>query len=232
MCRFITWTVSIWLVASPATGQNRVGEPSCPTVTTAGENIVRVAPDRATLTLTSEARAREPERAREQSAAAMTAVLAKLKALGVAADSMRTLRVELHPEFDFADGERTRRGYVAANTIAVRLDNLSRVGIVIDAAVQAGANVVTGVAFELSDREQRERDALKQAVANARARADAAAIGAGRSIEEIIRIVEQNQSHQPPIPLMMTARAEQASTPIIPGLIEIRAAVTLTACMR
>jgi uncharacterized protein YggE len=91
---------------------------------------------------------------------------------------------------------------------------------------------VTGVDFELSEREHREREALKRAVADARARADAIASGAGRSVEQIIRIEEQDHSRQPPIPLMMSARAEEAATPVASGLMEIRTAVTLTACMR
>jgi uncharacterized protein YggE len=80
-----------------------------------------------------------------------------------------------------------------------------------------------------------EREALRQAVADARARADAAASGAGRSIDRVIKIQEDGAPEMPR-PLMMArmvgAAGGVAQTPIEPSTMEIRARVTLTASLR
>ena len=104
----------------------------------------------------------------------------------------------------------------------------------VDAVVQSGATSVSGIRFDLQDRGAAEREALRLAVAEARARADAAAAGAGRVVDRILRIEDSRDvSVSPPRPMMTMARvAEPVQTPIEPGLIEIRARVTLTAAMK
>src|SRR5207248_4760075 len=97
-------------------------------------------------------------------------------------DAIRTIGIDLQQEFDFPQGRRVAREFVARNTIEVRVDDLARVGDVLDVAVQAGAAATSGVRFDLRDRSGAEREALRLAVADARARADAAAAGTGRSI--------------------------------------------------
>ena len=72
--------------------------------------------------------------AQKQNAAAMTAVLQKIEQAGVPKDAIRTIGYELHPEFDYANGRQTFRTYLARNTVEVRLDDIDRVGVVIDAA--------------------------------------------------------------------------------------------------
>ena len=94
------------------------------------------------------------------------------------------------PEFDYANGRQTFRNYLARNTVEVRLDDIDRVGIVIDAAAAGGATTITGIRFDVRNRAALERDALRQAVADARARADAAAAGAGATIDRIVRVEE------------------------------------------
>lgn len=111
------------------------------------------------MTVTTEARTREPQSAQRQSANAMTAVLAKLKALGVSAEAIRTTHYDLQPEYDYIEGRRTLRGYLARNAVEVRIDDLAQVGAIIDAAVAAGATSVTGVRFDLKNEHDLERRA-------------------------------------------------------------------------
>ena len=221
--------------ALPAAAQAPAPQPDRPVVVTVGEGVIKRAPDRAWVTISAESRARSPRDAQSANADAMTAVTGKLKAAGIAGDSIRTIAYDIQPEFDFRDGRQTLRGYVARNAIEVRLDELARVGEVVDLAVGSGATSVGGVRFDLKDRSGAERDALRIAVADAHARAEAAASGAGMRVERVLRIEEQRGSGQEPRPVMMAMRAEGAmakETPITPGEIDIRAAVTLTAAIR
>jgi uncharacterized protein YggE len=140
----------------------------------------------------------------------------------------------VEPEYDFTDGRRTLRGFVARNTIEVRVDDLARLGEVLDVAVAAGATSAGNVQFELKDRSAAEREALRLAVVDAQARAEAAAAGAGRAIARVVRIQEEGTGQVPyPRPMAMAAReAAAVETPIVAGEIEIRARVTFTAALK
>src|SRR6266566_2660170 len=149
--------------------------PAVPVVVTTGQATIMAAPDRAFVTVAAESRSKNSADAQRLNADAMTAVMAKLAQAGIPKDAIRTVAYDLQPEFDFANGRQTLRGYVARNSIEVRLDDLARVGAVLDAAGSGGATSIGGIRFDLRNRDVVERDALRQAVADARARADAAA---------------------------------------------------------
>jgi uncharacterized protein len=205
-----------------------------PVVVTTGSAILRRVPDRAFVTVGSEARAVAPRAAQAENAKTMTAVRARLKALGIADEAIETRALDLQPEFDHAGGRQKLRGYVARNLIEIRLDDVVRVGEIIDASVEAGATQVHDVRFDVKDRTVVERDALKAAVADALARARALADGAGKTVDRIVSIEEQRAEVVPMMRSMTFARAEgvAAQTPVAPGEIEIRASVTLTAAIR
>jgi uncharacterized protein YggE len=214
--------------ALPAAAQETAAIPS---IVTTGEATVRRAPDQAFVTVAVESRSKNPRDAQRQNAETMTAVQQRLAAAGVAKEAVRTLGYSIQQEFDYPNGRRVPREYVARNALEVRVEPVERTGDIIDAAVQAGATAVSGVRFELKDRAGAEREALRMAVTDARGRADAAAAGAGRSVDRVLRIEEvRTGMAPPPRPMMMTRAAADASieTPVEPGTIEIRAQVTLT----
>ncbi len=207
-----------------------------PVIVTTGEGVVKTAPDRVWVSIAAESRARNPRDAQRTNADAMTAVLGRLKGAGVPADAIRTSAYDLQPEFDYSDGRQTLRGYVARNAIEVRVDDIARVGEILDVAVGSGATSVSGVRFDLKDRTGVEREALKRAVADARARGDAAASGAGVAIDRVLRIEEQRAAVPDPRPMMMRRESMVADAssapPITPGELEVRAVVTMTASIR
>ena len=230
----LAFCISALVVALPAYAQQPAA-PSEPVVVTNGEGIVHVAPDRAWITISAESRAPSAREAQRRNTEAMTPVLSKLKAAGVAADAIRTVAYDVQYEWDFVNGKRVGRGYVARNSVEVRVDSVDRVGEYLEIAVASGATSLGGVRFDLKDRAKHERDALRLAVADARAKAEAAVAGAGRSIERIIRI-EEGPIEGGPIPLPRMVRQElqvaAAAPPIETGQTEIRARVTLTAVIK
>lgn len=203
-------------------------------VVTTGEAVVRRAPDRAFITVTVETRAKSPRDAQRLNAEAMTAVQQRLTQARVPKDAERTLGYDLEQEVDFIQGKRVPREFVARNAVEIRVDDIGRVGELLDVAVQSGATAVSGVRFDLRDRESVERDALRLAVVDARTRAEAAAAGAGRAVDRVIKIEDAREGvvvMQRPM-MAMARAAEAAPTPVEPGLVEVRARVTLTAAMR
>jgi uncharacterized protein YggE len=235
--RSVVFGSFVVLLASSAAAQvpnPPVVSPLQPTVVTHGQAIVTARPDRAFVTIAAESRSRNSAEAQKQNATAMTAVLQKIEQAGVPKDAIRTVGYDLHPEFDYANGRQTFRGYVARNTVEVRLDDMDRIGVVIDAAAAGGATTITGVRFDVRDRAALERDALRQAVVDARGRAEAAAAGAGAVIDRIVRIEEEGQPDFPRPMMRMAAQAmdQSAPTPVEPSTIEIQVRVTLTVSLR
>jgi uncharacterized protein len=216
-------------IASPA---QETPAAQTPVIVTVGEAVGRRAPDRAFVTVSVETRAKSPREAQRLNAEAMTAVQQRLAQSQIPKESMRTTGYGLQQEFDFVQGRRVPREFVARNGIELRVDDIARAGDTIDAAVQSGATSVSDIRFDLQDRDIVEREALKLAVADARARAESAAAGAGRSIDRVLRIEDAREAG-PPRPVMRFAAAQESvQTPIEPGFIEIRARVTLTASMK
>ncbi len=223
------------LAAAPVTAQTPAPQPEGPVVTTVGEASVKRTPDRAWVTVAAESRAKTPREAQTANSAAMSGVLAKLKSAGLPADALRTVGYDLQPEFDYANNRQTLRGYVARNSVEVRVDDLPKLGEILEGVVGAGATNVSGVRFDVKDRAAAEREALNKAVADARARADAAASGAGLKVERVLRIQEQRAMPLPEPRVAMMRESLQASggaPPVVAGEIDIRASVTLTASVR
>jgi uncharacterized protein YggE len=165
----------------------------------------------------------------------MSAVMQKLKSLGLPAEAIQTSGYELRPEFDYANNRQTLRGYVARNAVEVRVDDLPKLGQVLDVAVGAGATSVSGIRFDLKERANVEQTALQRAIGDARTQAATAAQAAGLRVERIVRIEVQREPTMPPPRPMMTMRAEMpmgGEPPIAPGELAVKVRVVMTSAVR
>jgi uncharacterized protein len=221
--------VVLLLVAPPAFAQTT--DP--PLIAVNGEGVVKVAPDQAWVRVGTESRSKVSKEAQQRNAEVMTAVQQKLTALGIPKDAVRTVGIDLQPEFDYQNGRQTLRGYVARNTIEVRIDDFAKVGDVLDAAVSSGATNVHDLRFDLKNRDAVEQQALQRAVEDGLAKANSVATAAKRGVDRILRIEENFLGPQPvERAVMMRMAAADASTPVAAGEIEIRAQVRLTVAIK
>lgn len=238
MKRFRIALLLLSLVAWPdrSSAQTVTNAPVSDVVVMSGEGLVKAPPDQGWVTLATESRSKNPKEAQSQNAKTMGTVQERLVAAGIPKDAIRTLSYDLQLESDWVGGRQVPRGYVARNLVEVRLDDITRVGEVIDIAVSSGVNSVHGVRFDLKNRDALEREALKRATADARMRAEAAASGAGRALDRVIRIEEPGGPRPYPMPTPMLERAamaaDQRQTPIVAGEIEIRSQVVITATLK
>jgi uncharacterized protein len=194
------------------------------TITVSGTGKVTTVPDRASFAFTVETRAATAAAALTQNGTQTRAVIAAVKGAGVADDDVQTAQVSLAPQTS-NDGT-SITGYVASNTITASIRDLARSGRVVDAAVGAGANGVSGPSLFKGDTDALYRDALKNAVADARAKAAALAAAANQTLGHVQAIVEGGGT---PIPVAIgKAAPDTGSTPIEPGTTEITASVTVT----
>lgn len=220
------------LAAAPALAQPPSRMPDPPTVVASGQAVVKRAPDRAFVSVATETRASRPEQAQRDNARAMDKVRDELRDLRIPDEAIQTTSFNLREDVDWVNGKRVPRGYVVSNTIEVRVDALDLLGRVMDEVVKAGATSVSGIRFDLKNREAAEREALRRAVEDARGRAEAAAAGAGVRIVRIQRIEENAVDVPRPVPMMRmeaAVRADAPTTPVAAGEIEFHATVRLTA---
>ena len=203
---------------------------------TTGRGVVRAAPDRAWITIGAESRAPSPREAQRRNTEALRPVLDRLRGAGLPEEAIRTVGYDVQYEWDFVNNKRVGRGYVARNTFEVRVDAVDRVGEYLEIAAGSGATSLGGVRFDLKDRSKLEREALRLAVADARAKADAVAAGAARTVDRILRVAEEGTGGPEPRPMAMmrqTFEAASADAPqIAVGQTEITASVTLTAALK
>lgn len=208
------------------------------TLTVSGTGTVERTPDRAVLRFAVENLAPTADAAARSNAAAMDAVITALRRIGLSDDQIRTVGYRLDPEYDYSRDPGPRRpgedhliGFRARNTVLAMVDDVSRVGAAIDAAIGAGANRVDGLSFQLRDAESARLEALERAVAAARTEAETIARALGRTLGPAISVSSAGMPAAPARFAMDRAIAAEAAiappTPIEPGSLTVHATVTI-----
>lgn len=201
-----------------------------PALIVSGTAEVRAIPDHAVVRLGVLARAPTAGQAQQGANEIMQKMLQRLAALRIDKKDLQTSSLILNPVYDNQPRETPKIvGYEARNTISVTVLDLSLIGKVVDAGVEAGANNVEGVSFGLRDDKEAKLKALRDAVTSAREKASAIAAAANVDLVSIIEIVETGAIAIPP-PMMdgrMMREGLAASTPIEPGRLTISASVTI-----
>ena len=199
-----------------------------------GTGRVSVAPDIALLTLGVESQARTLGEATSDAARRMSAVVARIKAFGVADSDIATVAYSVDPRLAPSDPARREEpprivGYHVTNVAQVSVRKLPDAGPILDAAVAAGANTVRGIRFTLADPAPTQAQARKNAVADALAKTHQIASAANVKLGDVLTIRESTTSQ--PVPMRtMALRAE--STPIEPGQLEVVVTIELRQAIR
>jgi uncharacterized protein YggE len=160
---------------------------------------------------------------------AMAKVVEALKHAGVASKDLQTQYVSLDPRYDQQGREVV--GYSASNSVSAVVRELSQVGDVIDAAISAGANNVSGPSLSRGDRDKLYREALDSAMADAKAKAEVLAKAAGVAVGAVQSMTEGQQGGGP-VPLGFAAARLDAATPIEAGTTNIAATVRVVFAIR
>ena len=215
-----------------------------PALRVTGNAQTQAAPDHAQVRLGAFAQAAEAAQAQDQVNQIMQRALAAVKELGIDEKNIRTADLSLYPIHDQPRPMPGREhepqeprivGYRASNTVVVDLDDLSKIGPVIDACVGVGANQLQGVHFSLKDDAEARAAALEKAVGDARKKAEALARAAGMRLGPIMELIEGGAYIQPPQPMMGArgmAMEMAAPTPVQPGQLDIHASVIMVFHLR
>jgi uncharacterized protein YggE len=172
--------------------------------------------------------------AASQNARELEAVLAAVRKAAGPTAVLRTLSYSLTPNYRYhpKEGEPTIEGYTALNVVQVQLDDLTRIGAVIDAATQSGANRVQGIQFTLRDQDTVRAQALREAATRARAEVDVLAAALGVKVLRILSVEESSPRFAPVRVYGGAARAMNAEaapqTQVESGTLDVTADVTLS----
>jgi uncharacterized protein YggE len=202
-------------VAQPHLARSADTQPTLKSITVTGVGTVETVPDRASFAFTVTTTAGSAKAALAKNGATADAVAAALRGA-----KLQTSTVSLDPRLN--DAGTAIVGYTASTTITADTD-LAKAGGLIDGAVDAGATGVSGPMWSRSDRDALYRAALKNAVADARARATALADGAGLALGEITSLSEGGAVAQP-----MPLTAADSVAKLEPGTQTVDASVTVT----
>jgi uncharacterized protein YggE len=181
-------------------------------VTAEGETTV--APDLALVAFAVSGSGRDLAPTRDDVAARSSAVLGRLRELGIADADLNAPDVAVQPEYDYRRGQKLV-GYRVVRRMTARVRDLDALGGILDGLLAAGANEIGGAQMTASDPTVAEHDALRAAVTAARAKAEALAAAAGVRLRDVVRIQEEPGPGVGPLPRFraMGAIAEMAEQP-------------------
>jgi uncharacterized protein len=202
-----------------------------PVVTLSVMGIARAKPDRALLSAGVQTRAVSAADAMAQNAKQMQTVLAALKAKGVVDQDVQTSSISLTQDYDYTDRGQVFKGYVANNSVSVRMKDIGKVGSVLDILVNAGATNVSGPSFMVENdaalTEAARADAMQQAAKRSAFYAKNAGFGKARLLS-----ISEVQDFGGPAPMANIAKMADAAagaaaeTPIEPG--EVASQINIT----
>jgi uncharacterized protein YggE len=200
-------------------------------VTVGGDSIVQAQPDTSILTVAVVTQGRRAIDAQQENATKTEAVVRALKAAVGTGAEVKTSGYSLQPMRVYREGQPpTINGYEGRNSVTVTTGELNKLGNIIDAASQAGANDVTGISFTLrQDRAARDQ-ALKEATHEAMSKAQVIAQALGGRVVSIAEV--QENGFVRPLQAGIAGdvmMAKQVTTPIEVGSLDVSSRVQLVA---
>lgn len=205
------------------------------TITVSGKGKAAAPPDMATIrtgVVTTSPNAKDALAANSR---AMEQIMKTLRKLNIKDKDMQTSGFSVYPEYRRQQGPRGGKsptneiiGYRVSNNVSVRVRNLPRLGEILDSLVQSGSNQVSGVQFSISEPKAITDQARKNAIDDAKGRAELYAVATGCRVGKVISISEQAiQSPRPQFERMAMMASDAMSVPVATGEQEVGASINV-----
>jgi uncharacterized protein YggE len=197
-------------------------------ITVVGEGTVDVVPDMAAIRVGVTSQGKTAREASDATSKQMTALIAALKDAGIGERDMQTARLSLQPQYEpnrSSGGGSRIIAFQANNELSIKIRAIANVPGILDRAIGAGANEMSGIEFVVSKRDELLDKAREDAIADARRKAELYARAAGAKIGQPVSISEEGAA---PPPFPMQALRAGAAVPVVPGEQKLRAVVTVS----
>lgn len=198
-----------------------------------GTGVISLDPDTATIMLGVRESAQDVGEAQAAVNQKLTAVIEKLKSMGVKDEDIHTDSINIYEDYSYTDDDDGARFYAAENSISVTIGDIENAGEYIDAVFDAGANTFSGINFSASDTVDARKRALELSVQSARDKAEVLAAAAGMKITGITAMSEQdggvysNYYAGSSFDGIMEKAAADPGTPVYSEQIQVSATVTI-----
>jgi uncharacterized protein YggE len=217
--------LAIAATSLPAQTPATPADQRAPLIAASGEGKRVVPPDMVTIFVAVTTRSKSALNAGAQNAEQMAAVMRALRGVGIEERELSTAVYSLHPETWRSPSDTV---YVASNGVRVESKKLHLVSRILDTAMTAGANNIGSLQFGLANPDSAERDALADAVRNARSRAEAMARAAGGHLGALEDLTSEPEAYRPlmeGVAMRAMGAAADVPTPVTPREITVTARV-------
>lgn len=197
--------------------------------TVMGEGKVSISPDMAVVTVGVQTTGNTVKTTQDDLNRRINAVSEAVKKLGIADADIQTSNYSIYPNYDFQAPNQRITGYNASSNLIIKIKDLDKTNDVIDTATAQGANTVSGVTFDVENKEKAQNEARQQAVDDARKKAQEAARIAGFTLGKVVNYSENFGGGGYPLPFMARdVVGESVKTQVEPGSQEIIVNVSLS----
>lgn len=166
-----------------------------PQISVSGEGIIKIVPDEAMIIVSVETLAKESKEAKVLNDEVMDKVLKLVKKKGILPSDFQTQRMSLNQNYDY---NTKKKNYVANQTISIHLKDLSKYDDLMLELVDAGINRIQGVEFKSSKIKELEKQARKDALLDAKAKAeDYISVLENQKVGKALLISDNSQTNYP-----------------------------------
>jgi uncharacterized protein len=164
-------------------------------VTVSGNGQVSITPDTGMVTLGVEIQNADLGVAQTEAAERMDAVIAAMKANGIAEADITTANYNIWVDRDWEKPSQDVRGYHVSHSVTVKVRDIGNVGTIIEVGLEAGANSVQGIYFTVENPGDAVSQARERAVEDARAKAQDLARLTGVNLGQVVTINEHSYAY-------------------------------------
>jgi uncharacterized protein len=190
-----------------------------------GEGMVTAIPNQASATIGVITEGKDLTQVQKQNSEIITKVIASLNSFNIPKKNIQTFDYQVNTEYDYENGKQIFRGYRVQNLLKVTIDQVMDLGRIINSVIEAGANYVSNVQFNVSNPNDYYLEALKKALINAQIKAEAI-------VKELkvnwnptpIRVEELGKESEPVQP-MQTFVKGASTEQFQPGILQFNASV-------
>ncbi|MHB0803733.1 SIMPL domain-containing protein [Bacillus thuringiensis] len=165
------------------------------TITVQGEGIIKAKPNIVIVMLGIQTNNKDVKQAQDENALQSKQVLDALKQLPIADTDIKTISYTITPQYEYINDQAVLQDYRVEQIYEITVLNAQKAGEVYEVAVSNGANVATGLRFQLSDANTYYEKALMQALQQAKTKARVIADTYKLNIHSVpLSLVEESSS--------------------------------------
>lgn len=224
--------LSALMLTSTSVSTVDAAEVSIPILSVSGEGRAQCQPDRAVINIGVATFNRDAAAAQNENAKISNDIQRAIQSVGIDVKDIQTRNYSFNPKYNYEGNKRNEiEGYTVDNTVVVVVNDVNMVGKVIDISLNSGANKINSLQFSVKNPEPLRKEALQNAIKDARSKAEVIAAGLGMKIKGVSNVSEHVGMISPrefSNTMMMKASMDGAAgTAISAGSLELEAGIQI-----